>query len=149
MRHLKRTYDSPVKAWQKERLIEERKLMSDYGLKSKRELWKVQTKLRRFRREARRLTATIEERQGNEFLKKLNMLGLIEEKSALDDVLDLEIYSLLNRRLQTLTFKKGLAQSIKEARQLIIHGHIYVENNKVDVPSYIVKRSEEDALKKI
>ena len=63
--------------------------MTEYGLKSKREFWKVQTKLRRFRREARRLTANMEEQQRDDFLIKLYTIGLIEEKGALDDVLSL------------------------------------------------------------
>ncbi len=149
MRKLKKTYESPVKAWQKDRILREKKLISEYGLKNKRELWKVEGKLRRFRRVARKLTASMNDEQKKEFLKKLNLLGLIEEKGDLDDVLELDIYSILNRRLQTIVNKKGFANTMKEARQLIVHEHIFINDKKITVPGYVVKKIEENQIKKI
>ncbi|MCQ4335807.1 MAG: 30S ribosomal protein S4, partial [Sulfolobales archaeon] len=49
-------------------------------------------------------------------------------------------------RLQTIVFKKGLARTIHQARQLIVHGHIAIGGRRVTSPGYIVKKSEEDLI---
>ena len=64
----------------------------------------------------------------------------------LDDVLDLTIESILERRLQTLVFRKGLAKTIHQSRQLITHGHIAINGKKFFSPSYIVPKNEEDKI---
>ena len=46
---------------------------------------------------------------------------------------------LLERRLDNLIYRLGFAMSRAEARQLVLHGHIYVNGKKVDIPSYLVK----------
>jgi small subunit ribosomal protein S4 len=79
----------------------------------------------------------------NELLTRLKKLGILAETSALDNVLDLAIEDLLERRLQTIVFRKGLARTIFQARQLITHGHINIGNRRVTVPSYIVSKEEE------
>jgi small subunit ribosomal protein S4 len=53
---------------------------------------------------------------------------------------------ILNRRLQTLVYRRGLSQSIQQARQLIAHGHISIDGQKVSAPSYLVLREEEDQI---
>jgi small subunit ribosomal protein S4 len=52
----------------------------------------------------------------------------------------------LNRRLQTIVFKKGFAKSMKQARQMIIHKHILVNGVANTSPSYIVRMSEEAGI---
>jgi small subunit ribosomal protein S4 len=64
----------------------------------------------------------------------------------LDDVLELDIESILSRRLQTLAYLKGLANTPKQARQLICHGHIAIGGRKVNVPSYLVSKDEEEEI---
>jgi small subunit ribosomal protein S4 len=78
-----------------------------------------------------------------QLLNKLHRLGILPEKAALDDVLDLSIEDILERRLQTVVFRKGLAKSIHQARQLITHRHIVIGGRKVYSPSYLVLRDEE------
>jgi len=78
-----------------------------------------------------------------QLLDKLNRLGILPETAALDDVLDLAIEDLLERRLQTIVFNKGLTKSIHQARQLITHGHIAIEGQRIPSPSYLVLRDEE------
>ncbi len=64
----------------------------------------------------------------------------------LDDVLALTVNDVLERRLQTLIFKKGHAKSINQARQVIVHGHVSVDKRKVVFPSYLVPLEEEKRI---
>lgn len=71
---------------------------------------------------------------------------MLNETAALDDVLDLTQEDILERRLQTVVFRKGLSKTIHQARQLITHGHIAVGDRRVTVPSYIVTTEEETQI---
>jgi small subunit ribosomal protein S4 len=82
----------------------------------------------------------------NELLTKLKKIGVLQETAALDNVLDLAIEDVLERRLQTLVFRKSLAKTPFQARQLITHGHILIANRRITIPSYIVSREEEAQL---
>jgi len=82
----------------------------------------------------------------NELLTRLKKLGILEETAVLDNVLDLSIEGLLERRLQTIVFRKGLTRTIFQSRQLITHGHVNIGNRRVTVPSYIVSKEEEDQV---
>jgi len=81
-----------------------------------------------------------------ELLSRLKRLGVLSETAVLDNVLDLTIEDILERRLQTIVFRKGLAKTIHQARQLITHGHISIGKQRVTVPSYIVSREEEKQI---
>lgn len=145
----RKKYETPLHPWRRDQLDIELKLVGDYGLRNKRELWKYKTMLSKIRGIARSLLAkSAEEREKIEkqYLKKLSKLGLVPENPTLDDVLDMDIKSLLERRLQTIVYRMGLARSLHEARQLITHGHIVVGNRVVRVPSYLVKKSEEQTI---
>ncbi len=52
------------------------------------------------------------------------------------------LVSLLERRLDNVTYRLGLATSRKAARQLVNHGHIMVNSKKVDIPSFLVKTDD-------
>jgi small subunit ribosomal protein S4 len=78
-----------------------------------------------------------------QLLDKMDRLGILPSTAALDEVLDLALEDLLERRLQTLVFRKGLAKSISQARQLITHGHIAIDEKRVLTPNYLVLRDEE------
>ncbi len=142
-------YDTPAKPWNKTRLDEERIIKERYSLKNKRELWKAETTLRRKRKNARNLLALpLEERlkREKELLGSLHTLGLLSREATLDDVLSLTSDSLLERRLQTIVWRKGLAATPKQARQFIVHGHISVNGKKLDRPSYLVKKDEDGTI---
>ncbi len=47
--------------------------------------------------------------------------------------------SLLERRLDNVVFRAGFAKNRRQARQFVRHGHIKVNGQRVDIPSYIVK----------
>jgi small subunit ribosomal protein S4 len=123
--------------------------LGQYGLRNKRELWRHKTTLSRFREIARLLSGMpTEQRQKMEkqLLDRLNRLGILPETAVLDDVLDLSLEDILERRLQTIVFNKGLAKSIYQARQLVTHGHIAIDEKRVSSPSYLVLRDEETKL---
>ncbi|MEM3730717.1 MAG: 30S ribosomal protein S4 [Candidatus Bathyarchaeia archaeon] len=145
----RKKYETPRFPWRTDVLQEELKLLGQYGLRNKRELWRHETMLSKFRGIARSLIGkTPEERakMERELLTRLKRLGVLHETAVLDDVLDLTVQDLLERRLQTIVFRKGLAKTIHQARQLITHGHIVIGNRRVTVPSYIVAREEENQI---
>ena len=82
----------------------------------------------------------------NELLTRLKKRGILAETAVLDNVLDLSIEDLLERRLQTIVFRKGLTRTIFQARQLITHGHVNIGNRRVTVPSYTVTKAEEEQV---
>jgi len=142
----RRTWSGPRHPWRKDRLLEESRLIGIYGLRNKRELWKAATIVRRFRHRARALLAAppeIREKEEKILVNKLIKLGLLKEGAVLDDVLNLRVEDLLERRLQTIVYRKGLARSIYEARQLIVHGHVAIGGRRIRSPGYIVSRDEE------
>ena len=145
----RKKYNTPSHPWQKERVLEEKKIMKEYGLKNKREIWKAQTEIRRIRMLARHLLGyrkEDKEQRVSELLGRLCRLGITDENASLDDVLSLKTTDWLDRRLQTIVFKKGLAKSIRQARQFIVHGLIAINGKKVTIPGYIVRRDEEDKI---
>ncbi len=145
-RRLKSKTPRPKKPWDKARIEEEKKLMKEYGLRRKRELWRLKDILREFRRRARELAGQMDEVKFKELMTKLRNLGLVDENATLDTVLRLEIENLLERRLQTIVFRKGLARTPKQARQFIIHGHVKVRGRIMPYPSYLVRSGEESSI---
>ena len=148
----RKKYESPRFPWRVDVLQEELKLLGQYGLRNKRELWRHETMLSKFRGIARSLIGkTPEERKrmGEMLLARLKKLGVMHETAVLDDILDSTIEDILERRLQTIIFRKGLAKSIYQARQLVTHGHIVVGDQRVTAPSYLVPTKEENQITNI
>jgi small subunit ribosomal protein S4 len=124
--------------------------MGEFGLRNKRELWRYKTMLSEVRGIARSLLGSTGEQRARleqEYLSKLGRIGVLSESATIDDVLDLDIRDLLERRLQTLVYRRGLAKTLHQARQFVSHGHIAVAGEIITVPGYIVKREEEGKLK--
>lgn len=148
----RKRYETPSHPWKEERIKNEDELVRKYGLKNKREVWKSETRLRKYRGEARRLLARVDsddpqsKREIDQLLMHLTRMSILPPNSNLDDVLALENEKILSRRLQTQVYLKGLARTPNQARQLIIHGHIAVDGRKVTVPSYMVEKKEEDKI---
>ncbi len=139
-------YEKPKKLWEAERLEEERHLLKEYGLKNMRELWRMQTLLRKTRREARRLLAArgagIEERT-KRLLERASRFLIKKAAVTLDDILSLSTRDILERRLETIVLRKGMASTVAMSRQLIAHGHIAVNGVRSDSPSRLITFSEE------
>jgi small subunit ribosomal protein S4 len=145
----RKKFDPPRFPWQIDTLDAELKLLGQYGLRNKREIWRHKTLLSKYRGIGRSLLGmSTEERkkQEKQLLDRLHRLGILPEESALDDVLDLALEDILERRLQTLVFQRGLAQSIQQSRQLITHGHIAIDGKRVSTPSYLVLKDEETKI---
>mgnify|MGYP001570412905 FL=1 len=146
-RKRRKKYSGPTHPWRRTRIESENKLQSTYGLKNKKEIWKASSELRRVNAQAKKLIRIRGIGQGvleqKQLLDRLYKLALVEKEATLEDVLGLETINLLNRRLQTIVFKRGLALTAGQARQLIVHGHIMINGEKMTVPSYIVSRDEE------
>ena len=145
----KKKYKTPRHPWRADVLKAELEIMGTYGLRNKRELWRAKTMVSNFRRIARQLISQppeVRRKREEELLGKLYRLGLLDEGAVLDNVLDLKVEDLLERRLQTLVWRKGLAKSPYQARQLIVHGHIAIGGRKVYSPGYLVRRDEEDLI---
>lgn len=144
----RKKYVTPSHPWQEDRIKAENELIKKYGLKNKREIWKAQTALRRYRQQARTLLAKISsdpqaKKESDQLLMHLTRMSILPPNSNLDDVLALENEAILSRRLQTLTYLKGLANTPDHARQLISHGHIAIDGRKTTIPSYMVTKEEE------
>lgn len=151
----RKCYVSPVRPWDKSRIERDTQLVIKYGLRNKRELWRFQNILRKYRRVARDLLGKINlpgkegefaRAKAQAVIKKLQKFGILKDNATLDDVLDLSVENFLERRLQTLVFRQGLAKTIKQARQMIVHGHVEVDGRKVTCPSFIVLKDFETKI---
>jgi len=148
-RHFKNKYESPKRLWDKDRIQIEGSLKKEYGLKNIREIWIAAAELKKYRREARRLLSMLEEERTKDLPKiiaRLNRLSILGKEATLEDILSLEIRSVLERRLQTRVFKKGLAKTFKQARQLITHGFIGVNGRKLTSPGHLITQEEDDKI---
>lgn len=149
----RKCFDTPSHPWQGERIKNENEVVRQFGLKNKTEVWKADTMLRNFRKQSRELQSRL--RSGDQQAKieadaliaKCSRIGVLPVSGGdLNAILVLKSEDILSRRLQTIVFQKGLATTIKQARQLINHGHIFVDGHKVTVPGYIVLREEEGSV---
>lgn len=145
-RKLKKKYEVPRKAWERERVTAERKLVKVFGTKRKKEIRRAETILRELKRRARALVARVNPTEEKLLIGKAHSLGLVDKKATIDDILGLTVGNVLERRLQTMLMKKELANNTRQARQFITHGHITVAGQKVKSPSYIVLAEEEDKI---
>ncbi len=139
----RRKYERPKNMWDAQRIAADNSLMKEYGLKSMGEVWKAQTEVSKLRRNVRSL---LSEKQGaveRDIVNRLIKNGVVPAGSGIDALLDLNERKLLDRRLESIVFRKGLAKSMLQARQLITHGYIAVNGKRVRIPGYIVRIEEE------
>ena len=65
----------------------------------------------------------------------------------MEDVLNLTLKDVMERRLQTLVVRKQMANSMMQSRQFITHEHVAVGARKITAPSYLVSVNEEPLIK--
>lgn len=140
----RKKYEKPLRPYDKIRIENEQKLIQEFGLRRKHEIRRAESLIRDFRRRARELLAKQDEKKEKELFEKLNKFGF--NCSKLEDILDLKIENMLSRRLQTLVYKKNFANSVRHARQIIVHGHVFVDGRRVSWPSYLIPVELEDKI---
>src|SRR3989338_7737940 len=136
-------FTKPRKAYEKARINEENELVKKYGLKNKREIWKTLSKVNYFRSRDKALANSSVSEQEVLF-NKLKYLGLKTDTIA--EVLALKVQDLLERRITTVLVKKGLANTPRQARQMVTHKRVSIDNKTVNTPSLFVPKSQEDLL---
>ena len=149
-----KSYQTPKRPFEKTRIEEETRLVIEYGLRNKREVWKAQSILRKYRKGARELLVLMSseadkasfEAKKAELISSMQRNGLLGPDADIDAVLSLKVQAQLERRLQSLVYRKGLARSPKQARQLVTHGHIAINGRRTSIPGYRVSRIEENQI---
>lgn len=143
---LKKQYETPNRAWNEERIETEDYLTQNYGLKNKKEIYKAYSQLRTFRRQARKLVAEEDSEQAEEIIERANRLGLVKSDAEITDLLTLEVEDILKRRLQSAVDRRGYADSPKHARQLVTHGRVSIDGERVNIPGYLLTQEEEKQI---
>ena len=147
-------YETPNHPWQDTRMAGEVELVKAYGLRNKREVWKAESVLRKYRSEAMSLLAVVAsspdgELKGNpkveadQILGRLMRYGILKPGSDVDDILGLKTESILERRLQTQVLRLGLARTVRQSRQFITHGHIAINGRRATIPSMLISKDDE------
>ena len=146
---------TPTHPWRQARIDEEHALKEKYGLKKTggmKEIWKERTSLRRYRNQAMKLIGRVDTSEGHfakekeQLISSLTRKGLLPEGASVGDVLQIDIDQMLSRRLQSVVYRRGLAPTMRSSRQLIMHGHISIGEQKMTVPGYHILKEEEELL---
>jgi len=148
-RKIRKKYDTPSHPWIKSRIDEEKIIKREFGTKSKKEIWKMETVLKNFKSQAKKLISlnTTQSKIETEHLfRRVQELGLVKTDVSFDAILGLDINHLMARRLQSIVYTKGLAKTVGQARQFVVHGHVLVNGKKVTSPAYLVSQKEESTV---
>jgi len=135
--------------WSKVAIEQEGKLVKEFGLVKKKEIYISTTLLKKYKDIAKKLIAdnTVQgKKEKLQMLEKLQKIGLISQGADVDQVLKLQIKDVLERRIQSIIFRRGYARSMGQARQFIVHRHVLVGNKEITSPSYIVGIAEQSTI---
>lgn len=148
-KHLKKKYFTPLHPWNKANIESERKIVDEYSLRNKKEIFVANSFLKKYKDIAKKLIAVRTkqgEKEKEQVLAKLQHLGFLPAGAGLDQILSLELKDVLERRFQSIVYRKGLAHSMKQARQFIIHRHMKIGDQEVSMPSYLVPIAKENII---
>jgi len=146
---------TPTHPWKAARIEEEHALKEQFGLKrvgGMREIWREKSALRRHRNQAMKLIGRVDSSEGHFAREKADLVsamirkGLLADGSSIDDILQITVEHMLARRLQSVVYYRGLAPSMRAARNMIVHGHISIGDQRMTVPGYKILRDEEEVL---
>ncbi len=146
---IRKKYDKPKRPWDKSRIVLEKDLLLKYGLVSKKELRIMEGIIGKKRATVKNLLTApqeVAEKGRQELVSSLNKIGLVSKDATFTDILGLTVQDILERRLQTIVYRMGLATTVKQARQFITHGLIVINGRRITIPSYIVTSDEEKAI---
>jgi len=143
MKRKHKIYSKPRRPFDKTRIEEEAKIIEEFGLKNKREIWKADARIKEIRGKAKNLISSEPEEQKKLFIR-LKKMGF--NVNSIGDVLSLDKRDYLKRRLQTVLVNKKLANSPKSSRQLITHRKVLVGDKSIDSPSYLVPIEMDDKI---
>merc|ERR1712226_1782036 len=128
MGNYSKTSKNPRRPFEREKLINELKLIGTYGLRCKREVWRTQLVLAKLRKAAR-ILLTMDENdprrlfEGEALIRRMVRIGLLKDS------------------------ERRLASSVHHARVLIYQRHIAVGKQMVNIPSFVVRVSSEQHIK--
>ena len=146
---IRKSYTPPSHPWQRSRIDAEKIIVREFGVKNKREIWKMEAILRSFTGQAKKLiTASTKQAllEKQNLITRLQKYGFVSTDASIDQILGLTLKDIMNRRLQTIVLKKGLASTVSQARQMITHKHVLVGEKKISSPSYLVSLEEEATI---
>jgi small subunit ribosomal protein S4 len=146
-KRIRKTYETPSMMWDSARISREHDLKSKYGLRNLRELWILNSELRRIKQNVRSvLSGKSSETTGKDIIARLSRYNIVKSDASPDDLLVVGVEALLERRLQTVVLRKGFAKTSRQARQLIAHGFISINGRRVTSPGHLVLASEEASI---
>jgi len=146
---LKKKYNPLAHPWIRANIEEGKVLKQEYGLGKYTEILIASSFLKKYKDIAKKLIAdkTAQgEKEKKQMMDKLHRLGLIQTGAGLDEVLSIQLKDVLERRLQSVVFRKGFARSMKQARQFITHRHVIIGNKEITSPGYMLTTAEENNL---
>jgi small subunit ribosomal protein S4 len=152
-----KSYETPNHPWQDTRMAGEVELVKAYGLRNKREVWKAESILRKYRSDAMSLLAVVASSadgelkghakvEADQILGRLIRYGILKPGANVDDILGLKPENILERRLQTQVLRLGLARTVRQSRQFITHGHIAINGRRATIPSMLISRDDEMSI---
>ncbi|MBI1968997.1 30S ribosomal protein S4 [Candidatus Woesearchaeota archaeon] len=146
----RKKYETPAHPWNKTAIEEQGKVRKEYGLKNRREILRVSSFLRKYKKLAKKLIGRQTEqgeKEKQQIMGKLFRLGLLKPGAILDDILGLQLNDVMDRRLQSIVYRKGFARTMAQARQFITHRHVLVGDNEITTPTYLVSLEEEAQIR--
>lgn len=147
---LKKKYFPPPHPWNRGFIEEGKILKKEYGLKNRKEILIASSFLKKYKDIAKKLIATPTrqaEKEKRLVLAKLKKMGLLPAAvTELGSILGLEIKDILERRAQSLVYRKGLARTVNQARQFIVHHHIRIGKKGITTPAVFLTLEEESLL---